>query len=96
MDIESNVKLKTFTYFIKQDKQLKILNWMTTISKNIYNCTLFVYKIYKIYQNDIYKEVYDFIIKNNLHLKYANLEKIQVTTKKRHEKYNKKAKKEKK
>ena len=47
MDIESNVKLKTFTYFIKQDKQLKILNWMTIISKNIYNCTLFVYKIYK-------------------------------------------------
>ena len=94
MDIELNVKLKTFTYFIKQDKQLKILNWMTTISKNIYNCTLFVYKIYKIYQNDIYKEVYDFIIKNNLHLKYANIEK--VTTKKKHDKYNKKAKKEKK
>jgi hypothetical protein len=61
---------------------------MTTISKNIYNCTLFVYKIYKIYQNDIYKEVYDFIIKNNLHLKYANIEK--VTTKKKHDKYNKK------
>ena len=93
MEIKPTVKLKTFTYFINQPKQFKILNWMTTISKNIYNCTLFVYKIYKIYQNDIYKEVYDFIIKNNLHLKYCNLEKV---IKNKHKKYNKNAKKDKK
>ena len=91
MDIKPNVKLKTHTYYIKQHKQLNILNWMTTISKNIYNCTLFVYKIYQIYQNDIYKDVYDFIITNNLHLKYINIENII-----KKEKYNKKAKKEKK
>jgi IS605 OrfB family transposase len=76
MDIKPNVKLKTHTYYIKQHKQLNILNWMTTISKNIYNCTLFVYKIYQIYQNNIYKDVYDFIITNNLHLKYINIENI--------------------
>ena len=38
---------------------------MTIISKNIYNCTLFVYKIYKIYQNDIYKEA---IVTNDISL----------------------------
>ena len=93
MDIQPNVKLKTYTYYIKKHKQLNILNWMTTISKNIYNCTLFVYKIYKIYQNDIYKDVYNFIIFNNLHLNYINIEKnIKV----KNEKYSKKAKKEKK
>ena len=93
MDMQPNVKLKTYTYYIKKHKQLNILNWMTTISKNIYNCTLFVYKIYKIYQNDIYKDVYNFIISNNLHLNYINIEKI---IKVKNEKYNKKGKKEKK
>ena len=93
MDIQPNVKLKTYTYYIKKHKQLNILNWMTTISKNIYNCTLFVYKIYKIYQNYIYKDVYNFIISNNLHLNYTNIEKI---IKVKNEKYNKKGKKEKK
>jgi hypothetical protein len=93
MEIQSNVKLKTYTYYIKKHKQLNILNWMTTISKNIYNCTLFVYKIYKIYQNDIYKDVYEFIISNNFHINYINIEKI---IKVKNEKYNKKGKKEKK
>jgi len=66
---------------------------MTSISKNIYNSTLFIYKIYKIYQNDIYKELHDYIIKNNLHLKFINIIKLN---KKEHIKYDKKAKKEKK
>ena len=61
MDIQPNVKLKTYTYYIKKHKQLNILNWMTTISKNIYNCTLFVYKIYKIYQNDLSIYLYIYI-----------------------------------
>ncbi len=49
MNTKSNVKLKTFTFYTKQHKQSSILNWMTYISKNIYNCTLFVYKICRIY-----------------------------------------------
>ena len=90
MDIQQNVKLKTFSYYIKQNKQFNILNWMTDISKNIYNNTLFIYKVYNIYQNDIHKDVYNFIIANNLHLKYIKIDNIE---KNKHEKYNKKAKK---
>jgi IS605 OrfB family transposase len=93
MDSKPNVKMKTFIYYIKQHKQQLILNWMTSISKNIYNCTLFVYKIYKIYQNDIYKELYDFIINNNLHIEFINNIK---TKNNKHIKYDKNAKKEKK
>ncbi len=93
MDKKPNVKLKTFTYYIKQQKQKKILEWMTKISKNIYNSTLFVYKVYQIYQSDIYKELYDYIIKNNIDKKFINKPKEEVKDKK---KYDKKAKKEKK
>ena len=93
MDIQQNVKLKTFSYYIKQQKQFNILNWMTDISKNIYNNTLFIYKVYNIYQNDIHKDVYNFIITNNLHIKYIKTDNIE---KNKYEKYNKKAKKTKK
>jgi len=90
LDIQQNVKLKTFSYYIKQQKQFNILNWMTDISKNIYNNTLFIYKVYNIYQNDIHKDVYNFIINNNFHIKYIKTDNIE---KKKYEKYNKKAKK---
>jgi len=93
LDIQQNVKLKTFSYYIKQQKQFNILNWMTDISKNIYNNTLFIYKVYNIYQNDIHKDVYNFIITNNLHIKYIKTDNIE---KNKYEKYNKKAKKTKK
>ena len=93
MDIQPNVKLKTYSYYIKQNKQFNILNWMTDISKNIYNNTLFIYKVYNIYQNNIHKDVYNFIIANNLHLKYIKIDNIE---KNKYEKYNKKAKKTKK
>ena len=93
MNIQPNVKLKTYSYYIKQNKQFNILNWMTDISKNIYNNTLFIYKVYNIYQNDIHKDVYSFIIANNLHLKYIKIDNIE---KNKYEKYNKKSKKTKK
>ena len=93
MDIQPNVKLKTYSYYIKQNKQLNILNWMTNISKNIYNNTLFIYKVYNIYQNNIYNDVYNFIIANNLHLKYIKVDNIDNHN---YVKYNKKAKKTKK
>lgn len=67
MENKPTVKLKTYTYYIKNKNNKSILNWMTDISKNIYNTTIFIYKIYQIYQNEIYKDVYEYIIKNNLH-----------------------------
>ena len=90
MDIQPNIKLKTYSYYIKQNKQFNILNWMTDISKNIYNNTLFIYKVYNIYQNNIYNDVYNFIIANNLHLKYIKVDNIDNHN---YVKYNKKAKK---
>ena len=90
MDIQPNVKLKTYSYYIKQNKQFNILNWMTDISKNIYNNTLFIYKVYNIYQNNIYNDVYNFIMANNLHLKYIKVDNIDNHN---YVKYNKKAKK---
>lgn len=65
---------------------------MTKISKNVYNTTIFIFKIYKIYQNEIYKNVYDYIIENNLHVHFVNLPKKD----KKYVKYDKEAKKEKK
>ena len=78
MENKPSVKIKTMTYYIKDMKQKLILDWMTKISKNVYNTTLFIYKIYKIYkiyQNDIYKNVYNYIIENNLHVYFINLPK---------------------
>lgn len=82
METKPTVKLKTMTYFIKNNKQKLILDWMTKISKNVYNTTLFIYKIYKIYQNDIYKELYDYIIKNNLQTYFLTLPKKNKNKKK--------------
>ena len=90
MENKPCVKLKTYTFYIKQSNQKNILNWMTKISRNIYNSTLFVYKVYKIYQNDIYKELYDYIIENKLETKFINKPKVEK------KKYNKKDKKDKK
>ena len=58
----SKVKLKTYTFYIN-DK--RIFDYMTTISKNIYNRTLYCYKVYKQFEDNIYKDLYDDIIKNN-------------------------------
>jgi hypothetical protein len=57
---------------------------MTSISKNIYNCTLYCYKVYKQFEDNIYQDLYNDIIKN----KYVdtlgdviNKNKNKVTTK---------------
>jgi len=93
MENKPTVKIKTMTYYIKNNITKQILDWMTKISKNIYNTTLFIYKVYKIYQNDIYKNVYDYIIEKNLHINFINSPKKNKKDKK-HIKYDKTAKKE--
>ena len=75
MESKPTVKIKTMTYYLKHKKQKLILDFMTKISKNIYNTTLFIYKIYKIFQNNIYEEVYNYVIKNKLETYFLNLPK---------------------
>ena len=58
------VKLKTYTFCIHNKNDKRILDYMTSISKNIYNCTLYCYKVYKQFEDNIYKDLYDDIIKN--------------------------------
>lgn len=52
------VKLKTIQYEYK-GTQKKILNDMTIISKNIYNCCIFTNNIFTIYKHKIYKIIYN-------------------------------------
>jgi len=58
------VKLKTYTFYINNKNDKRIFDYMTSVSKNIYNCTLYCYKVYKQFEDNIYKDLYDHIIKN--------------------------------
>ena len=60
------VKLKTYSFYINNKNDNRIFDLMTSISKNIYNCPLYCYKVYKQFEDNIYKDLYDDIIKNNL------------------------------
>ena len=61
--IKPKVKLKTIQIEYK-GCQKKILNDMTTISKNIYNCCIFTNNIFTIYKHKIYKKIYELYINN--------------------------------
>ena len=74
------VKLKTYTFYHENKNDKKIFDYMTTISKNIYNCTLYCYKVYKQFEDNIYKDVYNDIINK----KYVN--KLTEVIKKNKEK----------
>ena len=58
------VKLKTYSFYINNKNDKRIFDYMTSVSKNIYNCTLYCYKVYKQFEDNIYKDLYDDIIKN--------------------------------
>lgn len=65
IDEKPKTKIKTYTFYSKNKYDNKIFDYMTSISKNIYNCTLYCYKVYKQFEDDIYKDLYDYIIENN-------------------------------
>lgn len=68
-DKNSNIKLKTMTYYIKNKMHQKILNTMTTNSRIIYNKTLFGYNVFKYYEDMIFEELYKKIsINKNIHI----------------------------
>ena len=74
------VKLKTYAFYHENKNDKKIFDYMTTVSKNIYNCTLYCYKVYKQFEDNIYKDVYIDIINK----KYVN--KLTKVIKKNKEK----------
>lgn len=83
--IKPNTKIKTFSFFNKNKNDNKVFDYMTSISKNIYNSTLYCYKVYKQFENNIYKELYDDIIKN----KYIDKLADAINKKKNESKKNK-------
>ena len=76
-DIEkNNFKLKSYVFCHTNKNDKKIFDYMTTISKNIYNCTLYCYKVYKQFEDNIYKDLYDDIIENKYVDKLLDIIKI--------------------
>jgi hypothetical protein len=55
-----NVKLKTIQFNI-QKKHNKILDYMTTISRNIFNCCIFTNNFFTLYLNKSYQQLYHFL-----------------------------------
>ena len=99
IDGKPKIKIKTYAFYSKNKFDNKIFDYMTTISKNIYNCTLYCYKVYKQFEDDIYKELYDDIIKNNYIDKLTDVNKkkqLEEKPKKKIKNKDKTGKKEKK
>ena len=99
IDEKPKTKIKTYAFYSKNKYDNKIFDYMTSISKNIYNCTLYCYKVYKQFEDDIYKELYDDIIKNNYIDKLTNVikkKKLEPTETKKIKNKDKTGKKEKK
>ena len=57
--MNSNVKLKTITMFVNNKGNHRIFNYMTKISKNIYNSTIYCATIYMKYKHAIFKEIHN-------------------------------------
>lgn len=70
MDEKPKVKLKTVSFNIKNDYHSKVFDIMTHYSKNIFNHILFIYNIYKYFQDDIFSDLYSWIISNQDIIKY--------------------------
>ena len=64
ININSSIQLKTFTLIHKNKNDNNVFDYMSSISKNIYNSTLYCYKIYRQFENNIYKDLHKYIIKN--------------------------------
>ena len=62
MEDDTNIIKRTMSIYNKNNNYNKILDYLTSISKNIYNCTIYCYKIYKIFKDNIFKDLYTFII----------------------------------
>ena len=79
--------LKTYIFYIKDPKKNKIFLDMTKISKNVYNSSLYIYKIYKIYKSSIFEDLYNEIkkIKNKIKKEEIDMKSVE----KFHEIFNK-------
>lgn len=62
---KSNIQLKTFSLIHKNKNDNNIFDYMSSVSKNIYNSTLYCFKVYKQFENNIYEELHKYIIEDN-------------------------------
>ena len=63
LSMTSNVKLKTLTMEVNDSEKHRIFNYLTKISKNVYNATIFCILVYNKYKQAIFKEIFE-LIKN--------------------------------
>ena len=76
---KKTVKLKTIK-IISHNNFKNVFDIMTSISKNIYNCCVFTNNIFYIYQNIVYKEIYDYLF-DNTNSKLTNEQKQYINDK---------------
>ena len=64
-NIEDNVKKKTLSIFLNKIKENNIFKFLSGISKNIYNTTIYISSIYYKYKEEIFFKAYsDYLYKN--------------------------------
>ncbi len=73
-------KLKTITIYIKNKDHENIFNYMTKISKNVYNSAIYCITIFNKYSNNIFKQILnDEIIKQKKKVKENSANKYKPT-----------------
>jgi hypothetical protein len=79
ININSSIQLKTYTLIHKNKNDNNVFDYMSSVSKNIYNSTLYCFKVYKQFENNIYEDLHKYIIKN----KYVDKLKTVIDTNKK-------------
>jgi hypothetical protein len=74
--MSSDVKLKTISMYVKNKTHHRIFDYMTKISKNIYNSTIFCTNILIKYKSEIFKEIYLQIKNKQIPLIKIEIEKL--------------------
>ena len=57
---KKKTNIRTISSYIHSNDAHKIFEHMTSITKNIFNHTLFCQKVFNLFRNDIFKNVYYF------------------------------------
>ena len=74
--VSSDVKLKTISMYVNNITHHRIFDFMTKISKNIYNSTIFCTNILIKYKSEIFKEIYLQIKNKQIPLIKIEIEKL--------------------
>ena len=72
-----NIKKKTFAVIVKKYSDYKILDFLSHISKNIYNSTIFHTNLYKLYKQSLFKLLFQ-IFDNDKQIITQNIIKQKI------------------